>query len=132
MLLQPKPKLAQETRNNLAHLLPWEPQIREQDKFVHSFSLAVPLLGLSGGRARTDQVTDMQQEKALQDGSLPSCSKGAASLGKGNAFCRLGSTQHSLSRLSPLEQHLEQGKQPRLSTVLHHAVGHHICSTSQP
>lgn len=104
-------------------------------KFVHSFSLAVPLLGLSGDRPGTDQVTDTDlcssSGKALQDGSLPFCSKGAASIGKGNSLCQLGSTQHSLSRLSPREQHLEWGRQPRLSTLIQNAVGHHTCSTSQ-
>lgn len=92
--LQQKPQLAQETRNNLSHLLSWSLGSVSRTfptKFVHGFSLAVPLLGLSGERPRTDQVMDTQEGKAPQDGSLPSCSKAAASLGKGNAFPRLGS-----------------------------------------
>jgi len=134
MLLQQKSKLAQKTRNNLSHLLPWSLSQGSRTfptKFVHGFSLAVPLLGLSEGRWRTDQITDTWQRKALQDGSLPSRSTGIASTGKGNASCRLGSAQHSLSRLSPRERCLEQGRQPRLSAVIHNAAEYQTRSTSQ-
>lgn len=59
---------------------------------------------------------------------LLSCSR-SASREKGNTICRLGSIQHSLSRLSLLEQRLEKGRQPRLSTVISNAAVLHMHST---
>lgn len=84
------------------------------------------------GQTRLQTLISTPQEgHALQDGSLPSCSTGIASRRKENAFCRPGSTPHTLSRLSALEQCLEEGREPRLSTVIHNAVEHRTHSTSQ-
>lgn len=84
------------------------------------------------GQTRLQTLMSTPQEgHALQDGSLPSRSTGIASRRKKNAFCRPGSTLHTLSRLSTLEQCLEEGRQPRLSAVIHNAVQHRTRSTSQ-